>query len=45
MPSLYLRGIVRLALGDEGGERDIGEALLRHPWLERQYARYGLTVR
>lgn len=41
-PSLYLRGLVRLELGDTGGRRDIEEALARQPSLARDFARWGI---
>jgi tetratricopeptide (TPR) repeat protein len=44
-PSLYLRGVVRTAMGDAGGREDIRQALLRQPSLERFYARFGITAR
>jgi tetratricopeptide (TPR) repeat protein len=44
-PSLYLRGIVRIAMGDAGGKEDIRQALLRQPSVERFYARFGITAR
>jgi tetratricopeptide (TPR) repeat protein len=43
-PSLYLRGVVRAAMGDGGGQEDIRQALLRQPSLARFYARYGITA-
>jgi tetratricopeptide (TPR) repeat protein len=43
-PSLYLRGIVRTAMGDAGGREDIRQALLRQPSLERFYARFGISA-
>ena len=42
-PSLYMRGIVRLEMGDTGGRRDIEEALARQPSLERDFARWGIA--
>ncbi|RKF18929.1 DUF3857 domain-containing protein [Altericroceibacterium spongiae] len=39
----YLRGIVRLAAGDQAGREDIRQALRAKPELERDYAYYGLT--
>ena len=44
-PSLYLRGVVRTAMGDAGGREDIRQALLRQPSLERFYAQFGITAR
>ena len=44
-PSLYLRGLVRLQLGDTGGKRDIEEALVRQPSLQRDFARWGIETR
>ncbi len=41
-PSLYLRGLVRLQLGDSDGRRDIEEALARQPSLQRDFARWGI---
>jgi tetratricopeptide (TPR) repeat protein len=43
-PSLYLRGVVRAAMGDASGQEDIRQALLRQPSLARFYARYGITA-
>ncbi|MGC1270037.1 MAG: DUF3857 domain-containing protein [Croceibacterium sp.] len=44
-PSLFMRGVVRRALGDNAGERDIAAALARQPSLERTYGRYGIKAR
>lgn len=44
-PTLFMRGVVRRALGDMGGERDIATALARQPSLERAYGRYGISAR
>ena len=41
--SYYLRGIVRLTAGDEGGRSDIETGLLMDPTLGPRYERYGLT--
>jgi tetratricopeptide (TPR) repeat protein len=41
--TLLLRGMIRLASGDEGGDDDVRNALARAPALESEYARYGLT--
>ncbi|BBC72405.1 conserved hypothetical protein [Altererythrobacter sp. B11] len=43
-PSLFMRGVVRRAMGDAGGQADIRAALTRNPSLERSYARFGITV-
>jgi tetratricopeptide (TPR) repeat protein len=40
--SRYMRGIVRLAQGDEGGAKDIATALRMQPSLKRLYAAYGI---
>ncbi len=42
--SLFMRGIVRRAMGDGDGQRDISEALARTPSLERHYALFGITA-
>lgn len=41
--SRYLRGIVRLGLGDEAGQRDIATALAAEPALKDIYRAYGVT--
>ncbi|MXP27036.1 DUF3857 domain-containing protein [Altererythrobacter indicus] len=41
----YLRGIVRLANGDKGGQKDVDQALRDYPHLQRDYARYDLGVK
>lgn len=41
-PSLYLRGIVRLATGDTGGRQDIATALTMSPQVARFYASHGI---
>lgn len=43
--SLYLRGLVRLEIGDGGGRRDIEEALARQPSLQREFAKWGIGAR
>ena len=43
--SLYLRGFVRLEMGDSDGRRDIEEALARRPALEREFDRWGIGAR
>ncbi len=43
-PSLYLRGIVRERMEDNGGKDDIREALARDPSLKYFYGRFGLTA-
>ena len=43
--SLFMRGVVRRAMGDAGGAADIGEALARAPSLERYYALFGIAAR
>ena len=42
--SLYLRGLVRMAMGDEDGRRDVEEALARQPSLKRRFATWGLGI-
>ena len=44
-PSLYLRGLVRLEMGDKGGRADIEEALVRQPSLAREFAKWGIAAR
>ncbi|MDE1468380.1 DUF3857 domain-containing protein [Aurantiacibacter sp. D1-12] len=41
--SHYLRGVVRLHAGDEGGEEDIATGLLIAPELEAIYSRHGIV--
>lgn len=43
--SRYLRGIVRLAAGDQDGQRDLDTALLMAPQLEQFYTRHGIVAR
>ena len=43
-PTLLMRGVVRRAMGDRGGQDDIRAALAREPSLERLYARFGIKV-
>lgn len=43
-PSMYLRGVVRLAAGDSGGRDDIRTALGMAPQLARFYARHGISA-
>lgn len=43
-PTLLMRGVVRRAMGDRGGEEDIRVALARSPSLERLYERFGIQV-
>jgi tetratricopeptide (TPR) repeat protein len=43
-PSLLMRGVVRRAMGDRGGQDDIRAALARAPSLERTYERFGIEV-
>jgi len=40
--SLYLRGLVRLEMGDSAGRSDVEEAMLRQPSLERTFKRWGI---
>jgi tetratricopeptide (TPR) repeat protein/transglutaminase-like putative cysteine protease len=42
--SLLMRGVVRRAMGDGGGQADIRAALARAPSLERLYERFGIEV-
>ncbi len=42
-PSMYLRGIVRLTAGDDGGEMDIAKALSISPRLARFYEKHGIV--
>ena len=42
--SLYLRGLVRLEMGDAAGRNDVEQALLRQPSLERTFKRWGIGV-
>ena len=42
--SLLMRGVVRRAMGDRGGQDDIRAALARTPSLARLYARFGIKV-
>ncbi len=42
--SRYLRGLVRLAKGDDGGTNDIETALRQTPYLKRYYSRYDLGL-
>ncbi len=44
-PSLFMRGVVRRAMGDAKGAEDVAAALAREPSLERKYARYGISAR
>lgn len=41
--SRYMRGIVRLSLGDAAGKEDIAMALAAEPALERTYGAYGFA--
>lgn len=41
--SRYMRGVVRLALHDDGGTKDIADALRMRPSLKALYAAYGIT--
>ncbi len=41
--SLYLRGLIRLEQGDEGGRVDLEQARRIAPTIDRQYANWGLT--
>lgn len=41
--SLYLRGIVRLEKGDQGGREDITRALRMSPGLAERYAKHGVA--
>jgi tetratricopeptide (TPR) repeat protein len=41
-PTLYLRGLVRQRMGDDGGKEDIRDALARDPSLKYFYGRFGL---
>jgi tetratricopeptide (TPR) repeat protein len=43
-PSLYLRGVVREAMGDRGGADDVREALARDPSLKMLYGRFGIKA-
>jgi tetratricopeptide (TPR) repeat protein len=43
-PTLFMRGVVRLQLGDSGGAQDVEEALAREPSLKRSYGRFGITT-
>ena len=43
-PSLLMRGVVRRAMGDRGGQDDIRAALARAPSMERLYARFGIEL-
>jgi tetratricopeptide (TPR) repeat protein/transglutaminase-like putative cysteine protease len=43
-PTLLMRGVVRRAMGDRGGQEDIRAALAREPSLELLYARFGIDV-
>ncbi len=42
-PTLYMRGIVKRAMGDRSGQADIAKALAIMPSLRRFYALYGIT--
>lgn len=44
-PSLFMRGVVRSAMGDRGGQQDIRTALTRQPSLERYFARFGIAAK
>ncbi len=41
--SYYLRGVVRLTSGDEGGQEDVDTGLLMDPALAARYARYDIS--
>jgi tetratricopeptide (TPR) repeat protein len=41
-PSLFLRGVVREQMGDQGGKDDIRQALARDPSLTYLYGKYGI---
>ncbi|WP_121118044.1 DUF3857 domain-containing transglutaminase family protein [Croceibacterium ferulae] len=41
--SLFMRGVVRQAKGEEGGAQDIREALARSPSTKRYYALFGIS--
>ncbi|MBV7260159.1 DUF3857 domain-containing protein [Erythrobacter crassostreae] len=43
-PSVLLRGFIRKAQGDEGGQSDIDDALARRPELAAQYRRWGFDL-
>ena len=42
-PSRYLRGVVRLKAGDQGGRKDIETALRMEPRLAEYYGRHGVA--
>lgn len=41
-PSIYLRGVIRLTAGDNGGREDIATALAMSPQIADYYAHYGI---
>ncbi len=44
VPSLLMRGVVRRAMGDKGGQDDIRSALARSPSLAPLYTRFGIKL-
>ena len=42
--SMYLRGVIRMTTGDDGGQEDIAAALRMAPQLEEFYSRHGVVV-
>lgn len=42
--ALFMRGVVRRAMGEDGGAEDIREALARSPSMKRHYALFGISA-
>lgn len=45
LDSRYLRGIVRMSMGDKAGKQDVEDALWGTPLLKLTYGAYGLTAK